>query len=130
MQRPQSDGDTDSQYSRECDEVPESGESKNEDQCAAYGEEKADESAAEGHLVHGDAGMPLFGHRTSQSVVMSIVLPIAAVCKRLAVVQHPGSGKSFRFESCGAPSPDEASGAPSGQTLTCTRRLISVKVVG
>lgn len=65
--RPQKNSDCDSQPERECDEIPQRGESEDKDECAAGGEEKADESASEGNLVHGDAGMGFRHWRTSQA---------------------------------------------------------------
>ena len=62
MNDPDEQGDRDSEASAEHDEIPQRGESENEDDGTAYSKEEADESTTDGKLVHVDAGMTVFRH--------------------------------------------------------------------
>ena len=55
-------GYSESQGKRQRNEVPQRGKSENEDEGAPRGKEQADKPAAERKFMHGDAGMPFFGH--------------------------------------------------------------------
>jgi hypothetical protein len=52
-------------YAHRCaegDEIPQRGKADEEDRGATDGEEKAHESATDGEIMHGDAGMPIRSH--------------------------------------------------------------------
>lgn len=56
--------DRDSQAEGEGHKVPQRGKPENKDEGTPRGEKKANESASKRKLVHGDAGMAIFGHGT------------------------------------------------------------------
>src|SRR5579864_7756604 len=72
IRKPEDAGYSKSQGTGQRDEIPQRGKSQNEDESAPGCEQQSDKSAAERQVMHGNAGMPFFGHKALPSPLIML----------------------------------------------------------
>jgi hypothetical protein len=97
--------DGDSEPCTERDEVPQCGKSEDENNSGANGKQETDESAADGKLVHVDAGMTVLRHNPplTKHLPTNLIVAQAASMQILGLfleMYRPStpSGKAFTAE--------------------------------